>query len=416
MSSGRKRKPSDLNEDCGNGKLSEQTSEQPVKRRRGRPSRNTQNKNHQSANTNSAAPPETDAVLKKALYVKQALCEPAPFSDDPAAILERESIDYSIKITKEMANDGSAGRPVRVYADGIYDMFHSGHARQLMQAKGSFPNVYLIVGVCNDELTHTCKGKTVMNEVERYDALRHCRYVDEVLTSAPWNCTPEFLEKYKIDFVAHDDLPYGAGNEDDIYAPLKADGRFVATQRTEGISTTDVIARIIKDYDMYVRRNLSRGYTRKELNVGFMKEKKIQFQEKYETIKDKGKNLIDKVENKSKEIIQKWEDNSREIIGNFLELFGKDGRISSWLTESRIRVARAISPSNESPPGSPGSHPPTPPLSPPSPSSSPPTKRGRISPSQPTASATLSSLKATAYFDDDDDESEVDDFAHELFV
>ena len=76
-----------------------------------------------------------------------------------------------------------------------------------------------------------------MTDLERYEALRHCRYVDEVVIDAPWTLDEEFLELHKIDFVAHDDAPYTIGSEaDDVYAFVKKRGMFVATQRTEGVS------------------------------------------------------------------------------------------------------------------------------------------------------------------------------------
>ena len=75
----------------------------------------------------------------------------------------------------------------------------------------------------------------------------------------------------QIDFVAHDDAPYNCNDQDDIYKVVKSMGKFVATQRTKGVSTTDLISRIVRNYDDYVHRNLARGYTAKELNVGFIK-------------------------------------------------------------------------------------------------------------------------------------------------
>lgn len=43
------------------------------------------------------------------------------------------------------------------------------------------------------------------------------------------------------------------------------------TKRTDGISTSDIIMRIVKDYNEYVMRNLARGYTRKDLGVSYVK-------------------------------------------------------------------------------------------------------------------------------------------------
>ena len=50
-----------------------------------------------------------------------------------------------------------------------------------------------------------------------------CRWVDEIVRNAPWTITPEFLEQHRIDYVAHDALPYSdaQGGSDDVYALVR---------------------------------------------------------------------------------------------------------------------------------------------------------------------------------------------------
>ena len=170
----------------------------------------------------------------------------------------------------------------RVYADGIYDLFHYGHARSLEQIKIKLfegKKVHLIVGCCSDEVTHARKGQTVLTDWERYESLRHCRWVDEVVKDAPWELTEEFLTAHRIDYVVHDNDGHYS------YDLVKSLGKFKVSQRTPTVSSTDIINRILQNYNLYLIRNLQRGFSRKDLGVSFLKDKELMVRIRFEKLR-----------------------------------------------------------------------------------------------------------------------------------
>jgi choline-phosphate cytidylyltransferase len=208
--------------------------------------------------------------------------------------------------------------------------------RQLQQAKQAFPDTYLIVGVTGDKETHRRKGLTVLSAKERAESVRHCKWVDEVVEDCPWiiSDAPAFMDKFQIDYVAHDDIPYGADDEEDIYAPIKRAGKFLVTQRTEGVSTTGIITKIVKDHEKYIARQLKRGTSRQELNVSWLKKNEIEFKHAFREVRDN--------------IKTNWETTGQELSRE-LRTFWQPGGLSAGNSRPASRpTSRPTSPSGQS--------------------------------------------------------------------
>lgn len=235
-------------------------------------------------------------------------------------------------------------RAIRIYADGVFDLFHLGHMRQLEQCKKAFPNVELVCGIPSDVETHKRKGLTVLTDEQRYETLKHCRWVDQVIPDAPWCVDLAFLKKHKIDYVAHDDLPYVSDESDDIYKPMKEAGMFLATQRTEGISTSDIITKIIRDYDKYLMRNFARGATRKELNVSWLKKNELDLKKQVNDFRKYFKQANQNVNNASKDLYFEVREYLR---GKNLKRQKTSSLASSVLSREDSSFERASSPASD---------------------------------------------------------------------
>ena len=129
---------------------------------------------------------------------------------------------------------------IRAYLDMAADMFHIGHLNLIKRSRNMCD--YLIVGVHSDLDIASYKRMPVIPEDDRYEIIRCCKYVDEVIVSAPLSITKKFIEENKINVVIR-----GNDKTPEIMKQLKVPmemGIVKFLPRTENISTSDIIRKI----------------------------------------------------------------------------------------------------------------------------------------------------------------------------
>jgi len=139
------------------------------------------------------------------------------------------------------------GKPVRVFLDGAFDLTHFGHMNAFRQAR--LLGDQLIVGVNSSASVAECKGSPpVLTDEERQAVVAGCRFVDEIVPESPYIMTAEYIQHLiddkGVDCFVHGDDPCIVDGKD-VYEAAKKAGRYRSIPRTEGISTTDLVGRML---------------------------------------------------------------------------------------------------------------------------------------------------------------------------
>lgn len=140
----------------------------------------------------------------------------------------------------------SGEKKLRIWMDGAFDMMHYGHVNAFR--KGRALGTHLVVGVNDDASITKCKGPPVMNDEERLTMVKACKFVDEVVPKVPYVMNDEYvrwmIDEYRIDYVVHGDDPCIVDGRD-VYESARALGKYLTIPRTEGVSTTEIVGRML---------------------------------------------------------------------------------------------------------------------------------------------------------------------------
>jgi len=127
----------------------------------------------------------------------------------------------------------------RVITFGTFDVLHVGHIRILERAKQL--GHHLTVGISSDALNYSKKSRNpVYPESDRSELIASLKFVDAVFIEESLELKAEYIKEHKADILVMGDDWEG---KFDFLSPL-CEVKYL--RRTEGISTTQLIAEIRK--------------------------------------------------------------------------------------------------------------------------------------------------------------------------
>lgn len=139
---------------------------------------------------------------------------------------------------------------MRIYCDGIFDLFHEGHLNHFKKIHKLFEGetIHLIVGVISDKVASDYKRLPIINENHRLKMISSLLFVEEAFITDMLVIDEDFLTNYKIDYVVHSfSNPSDQSNQDSFFkTPIRLN-KFKEIPYNFGISTTEIIQSYYND-------------------------------------------------------------------------------------------------------------------------------------------------------------------------
>ena len=131
----------------------------------------------------------------------------------------------------------------KVFMDGCFDIVHSGHFNAIRQASKLGDQLY--IGLCTDDEILLNKEVGLMGIEERSRLINACKWVNGIYKNVPYVPQLDFLTTHKLDCIAHGDDPCFGLDGQDVYKEFKKINKYREFKRTEGVSTTDIVGRLL---------------------------------------------------------------------------------------------------------------------------------------------------------------------------